>query len=454
MEVSVEELIQGEVTWAAGLANLDVLAQVDGILYRIDGVTRQSEPVFGDPGDVLAAAELPDGSVVISGTEGLFAVQHSELTPSPLSASLGSVGPAHLLATSVGDLWLASADGLYLWRDSVLYALDVQGFATENASLAWGPDPSGDPSAPASGASSSGLWVAAGGDLYFLRPSGDAFVAEYVRSGTAADAVIVDGHLSVCAILDGLLHRRSSAGTWDWLRLPSDLTGVAGVSGSLSTWLSTEAELWHFGQGRWSSTDLFGRLAGVDGLGRALVIDEGGLQRVWAGRPLLLFGHDDGSQLEFAVDLMLVAAPAGVSPRSYAVEVDGQPIPLLEGPKVLLDPIAFTDGPHELVARAHYRNGTVSEANLYFTVGDFVAPTWSEEIQFVYQKYCTPCHDPEGSAHLMYTAAAWQAEINLIMNAVESGSMPLNNDTNPTIDAVAPVDIQLIRAWAAGGFLQ
>jgi hypothetical protein len=54
----------------------------------------------------------------------------------------------------------------------------------------------------------------------------------------------------------------------------------------------------------------------------------------------------------------------------------------------------------------------------------------------------------------MYTAAAWQAEINLIMNAVESGSMPLNNDTNPTIDAVAPVDIQLIRAWAAGGFLQ
>jgi hypothetical protein len=41
----------------------------------------------------------------------------------------------------------------------------------------------------------------------------------------------------------------------------------------------------------------------------------------------------------------------------------------------------------------------------------------------------------------------------LILNSVESGAMPLNNDTNPTIDAVSPTEIQLIRAWAAGGFL-
>jgi len=450
MEVSVEELAWGEVTWAVGLRNLDVLAQVDGILYRVDGVTRQISPIFGDPGVISAAAELTDGSLVISGTEGLFAVQHGELAPSPLSDALGSVGPAQMLATSSGDLWLASAEGLYLWREAVLYQLDAQGFATEGAALAWGPDPRGEPS---SSGNDSGLWVAAAGDLYFLRPSGGSFVADHVHGGDAASAVIVDGHLSVWAIIDGLLHRRNSAGTWDWLQLSADLTGVAGAAGSLSTWMSTEAELWHFGQSRWSSTELFGRLLAVDGLGRALVATDLGLLRVWAGRPLLLFGHEDGEQLEYAVDLILVAAPAGVSPRSFLVTVDGEPIELLDGPKVLLDPIAFSDGPHELVAQAHYRNGTVAEAKLYFTVGDFVAPTWGVEIEAIHQQYCTPCHDPEGSAHLMYTSAAWQTEIDLILNAVESGSMPLNNDTNPTIDAVSPSEIQLIRSWAAGGFL-
>jgi len=448
MEVSGEKMIDGEVSWATGLSGLDVLAQMEGILYRINGATGQTDPIFGDPGQVLAAAELSDGSLLISGTEGLFAVQHGELAPSPLSEALGSVGPAHMLATESGDLWLASAEGLYLWRESVLYQLDVEGFATVGASLAWGPDPRGD-----SEESSEGLWVAAGGDLYFLRPSGESFIAEYVRAGDSASAVTVDGHLSVWAIVDGLLHRRTSAGSWEWLRLPTDLSGVAGAPGSLSTWLSTEAELWHYGQSRWSSTELFGRLVGVDGVGRALVVDDEGLQRVWAGRPLLLFGHVDGDKLEFAVDLMLVAAPAGVSPRSYIVTVDGTPLPLLEGPKVLLDPIGFGDGPHELVARAHYRNGTVAEAKLYFTVGDFVAPTWEVEVQALHQQYCTPCHDPEGSGHLMYTAAAWESEIDLILNAVESGSMPLNNDTNPTIDAVPPLGVQQVRAWAAGGFL-
>ena len=445
MEVSVEELIDGEVTWAAAMADLDVLAQVDSIVYRIDGASRQVEPIFGDPGDVLAAAELSDGSVIISGSEGLFAVQHGELAPSPLSEALGSVGPSSLLVGDDDDLWLASASGLYLWRSGVLFELDATGFGTSNAALAWGPDPNGE--------GSLGLWVAAEGSLYFLRPQGDSFSAEYVRGGDTTPAVAVDGHLSVWGVVDGLLHRRDSAGSWDWFELSAPVSSVAGAQGSLSTWLSTEEELWHYGHDGWSSTNQFGRLESVDGAGRALVATETGLERVWAGRPLLLFGHEDGEKLDFAVDLSLVAAPVGVSPRSFAVTVDGVSLLVEEGPLVRLDPIDFSDGPHELIAEAHYRSGVVSEAKLYFTVGDFVAPTWSEDIQPVHQKYCTPCHDPEGSGHLMFTAAAWEAEIDLILNSVESGAMPLNNDTNPTIDAVSPTESQLIRAWAAGGFL-
>jgi hypothetical protein len=445
MEVSVEELIEGEVTWAAAMADLDVLAQVDGILYLIDGASRQVDPIFGDPGDVLAAAELSDGSVVISGSEGLFAVQHGELAPSPLSSSLGSVGPSSLLVGEDDDLWLASASGIYLWRSGVLYQLDAAEFGTSNASLAWGPDPNGE--------GSSSLWVAAEGTLYFLRPQGESFSAEYVRGGETTPAVAVDGHLNVWGVVDGQLHRRDSAGGWDWFELAAPVSSVAGAQGSLSTWLSTEEELWHYGHDGWSSTNQFGRLESVDGAGRALVATETGLERVWAGRPLLLFGHDDGEKLEFAVDLSLVAAPLGVSPRSFSVTVDGVPLPVEEGPVVRLDPIHFSDGPHELIAEAHYRSGVVAEAKLYFTVGDFVAPSWSEDIESIYQNYCTPCHDPGGSAHLMFTAAAWESEIDLILNSVESGSMPLNNDTNPTIDPVSPTEIQLIRAWAAGGFL-
>ena len=142
MEVSVEELIEGEVTWAQDLSDLDILTQADGILYRIDGASQQVEPIFGDPGTVLAAAELEDGSLLISGSEGLFAVQHGELAPSPLSDALGSVGPSRMLVGEGGELWLASSSGLYLWREGVLYELDAQEFVDRSRLMSRAQPPS------------------------------------------------------------------------------------------------------------------------------------------------------------------------------------------------------------------------------------------------------------------------------------------------------------------------
>ena len=444
----MEELLTGDVRWATALPNLDVLAQMDGIIYRIDGESRRSEAIYGDPGDVHAAAQLADGTVLISGTEGLWVAQHTELTPSPLSSALEALSPKQMLAAPDGSLWLAAESGLFIWRDEALFSVGASGYSTSEATLAWGPDPAGG--------ESDGLWVASGPDLYFLRPQGASFNAEYVATGEAVSGVSVDGHQVVWAIIDGFLHRRDAAGNWDWLQLPGDLADAAAAGGINSTWLSTLTELWNYSGDGWSSTGLFGQLHDSDGVGRALVTTDEGLMRVWSGRPLLLFGVDDGQKLEFAQNVELVSAPAAATPRSYEVEVDGAPLTLELGERTLveLDPINFADGPHELVARAHYRNGVTAEASVFFTVGEFEAPTWTDHIQPIHQTYCTPCHDPSGSAHLMYTASVWQAEIEQILNSVESGAMPLNNETSPTIDAVSLAEIQMIRAWAAGGFAE
>ncbi|MEE2827612.1 MAG: hypothetical protein VX498_00370 [Myxococcota bacterium] len=448
MEANAERLVQGQVTWAVSLKNLDALALVDGILHRIDASSGEASPIFGDPGEVSDAVELPDGSILLSGSEGLFVVQHGEIAPSPLSESLAAIGPSRMLSTASGDLWLASESGLYLWRESVLYSVDVSGFSTADASLAWGPDPLTDGGGP------EGLWVASGGSLYFLRADGGGFVAESVREGELAPDLAVDGHLSLWGVVDGDLHRRNSDGLWDWYRLPSPVSAVQGAPGSMSTWLSTEAEIWHYGHDGWSSTDQFGLLADVDGVGRALVLDDEGLLRVWAGRPLLLFGLEDGSELEFTVQLLLVSAPTTARPRSYEVTVGGESRTVEAGPSVLLDPIEFADGAYELSASAYYRTGEVSEASLYFSVGDFEAPTWSADVYPLYQATCTPCHESEGTGHLMNTREAWVSEIDLILENLETDSMPLNNDTNPNIDPLTAAEKQLVRGWAAGGFLE
>ncbi|HCP46887.1 MAG TPA: hypothetical protein DIU15_12650, partial [Deltaproteobacteria bacterium] len=93
-------------------------------------------------------------------------------------------------------------------------------------------------------------------------------------------------------------------------------------------------------------------------------------------------------------------------------------------------------------------------ASLFFSVGEFVPPTWTDDIEPLFQAECGLCHRAEqgsvtvGGGRPLDTLVAWQADIDLILEVLEDGRMPLNNPS------LSGDDIRTIEDWRAGGFLE
>jgi hypothetical protein len=444
----IEILAQGGDLFAAGLSNYGLLYGDDAGLFIQAPGTPDALPLGADLGQPRGMAELSDASLLLLGSAGLFAVQSGILTPSPLQSSLAPLGIDHLLASEgeQGDnIWLFAADTTHLWSEGLLYRVEPAGLRLPADHFSWG--------APVSGKDA--LWVASQGGLYSIRFDDGLVAAQLHRASTLITAMAVDGHESLWLAADGDLFRRWPDDRWEWFSAPFVPSKMTSIEGSGDLWLETETSIWHHSAGVFQPVeDTEGaELVGVDGAGRAIARSGASLIRISAGRPLLFLGLSDGSELELPTEIQLLPTfPEGIT--SISVSLDGDDVTLAADLSLTLDPLELSDGAHELAVLLTYEDSEEVDGTLYFSVGEFIAPSWQADIYPIFSLHCSLCHlggqqaTTAGGGHPINSAAIWQLEIEMIIEQVEIENMPLNN---PPLSAAK---IQTIKAWRAGGFLE
>jgi hypothetical protein len=304
---------------------------------------------------------------------------------------------------------------------------------------------------------SQALWVAAGDSLYALVEGDDGFMA-YPRNGTfAVRSLAVDSYGTLWAADGGGLWGRWPDATEETLDLPFETLDVAASDRSGELWISTDEGLWLHDAGifRPLAGTPSGSLVGIDSVGRALVAGDSGLFRLSSGRPLLFLGVEDGTELADVSTLHVLPTVTDTFVGLSAL-LDGAAVTLNEEDSwsLQLDPDLLSDGAHELQVTADYGEDDEVSASLYFSVGKFIPPTWSADIEPLFQLECALCHTATagatsaGGGHPIDSLAAWQTEIEDILDAVTLERMPLNR---PPLDAAR---IRLIEDWRAGGFLE
>jgi hypothetical protein len=297
----------------------------------------------------------------------------------------------------------------------------------------------------------SGVW-AAGDEVSWFFDLG-------VGGGTAASAqgtVDASGDASGAAWFaePGGLVRVQPGPTVTHFLLPSEAR-PRGNPASDVTWVQSDGSAWRHRADAWSRLEGLPddvAVVGVDHAGRLLLAGEGGLVRADPERHLLLLGLEDGAHLEDLTRYVLPAPFGATPPLQIVAEIDGSPAEVTED-GIRLDPAALSDGAHALSVEAVWQDGEGATASLFFSVGEFVPPTWSDDIEPLFERSCTPCHAPAGGAHLLDNPLAWQAEINDILDETTTARMPLNNGTNPNFTALSDADLDVIGWWRAGGFL-
>jgi len=439
-------------SFALGLDNYGLLyGDEEGLFLQPPGVT-ETIALGTELGTPKSATELSDSSVLLLGSEGLFLLSDGVMTPSPLQTAIASLEIEALFATpgeSGDDLWLMAASATYVWSEGLLYTVEPSGLTLPATRASWG--------SPIDGKQA--LWIESEGALYSIRFDDGLVAAQLHRASTRISAMAIDGYETLWMAADGDLFRRWPDDRWEWFSTPFAPSAMASVAGSGDLWVETEGELWHH------SSDVFrpvegttgAELLGVDGAGRAIARHDGGLIRVSEGRPLLFIGLDEGQVLELETEVQLVPTlPEAVT--SLTASLDGTPLEVSEQEALLLDPLLLDNGAHELEVVVTYDDEEETVRSLFFSVGEFVPPTWETDIRPIFSQSCAQCHLGGGQATVasggdpLQTASQWQTAINDensdLLGRVESGNMPLNNPS------LSPTEVQTIKDWIAGGFLE
>lgn len=445
LAVRSEILVPDPSGFAATLPGYDVLAGTEQGVLRIDARSGESLSL-GDVGAVSSAAALSADALVLASDTGLWASDGHALVASPLAEAAGLAPDAapvlcatpRLLGGDATDLWIAAATGLSLVRDGTLYDLEPADLGGAGASFAFGA-PVGDRAVP---------WVGGADGLYALVEGDGGLEARAADLDVAAESLTVDARGELWVLEDGELARRAADGKWQRLYLPEPIVALAGDGGSEAIWVQTDTGLYRGRDGVFSPIEgpPGGALAAVDAAGRALLVGPEGVVRASVGRTILLFGLEDGALLDHEAILEVVPSEAEEVSVVEAT-LDGEPAEVAaDPPRVLLDPLVLADGPHELAVTVHWGETEETES-LFFAVGAFDAPTWSRDVAPLFLDHCARCHGYGGAGHRMDTPALWRSQFDTILEMVGSGRMPL-----PPNPSLSPEDLQVLRAWRAGGF--
>jgi hypothetical protein len=438
LTVIVEVLSPEVPTAAAPLAGGRAVIQTQAGLRL--ATTATVTPILGGVGALAGAAEW-SGTVVVAGEAGIGVLERGSLVGSPLGDALPGFGARQLLEARPGGragLWLAGSGGLAVWSDGQLRSVEPAPLPATGCVMAFGAPVGATPA----------LWLACQGTLYGLVPAGAAFQAHRqvevsVGASLAADVAgalwIEDGR--------GAVWSRGRGGGWRPHDFARGVTRVVAASVAEEVWFETMEGLWVYDQAAFrpvSGAD-GARLLAALGPGRALAASPQGLLRLSVGLRVDLEGLEDGALLSAPVELTVhPLRPDAV--LSLTAAVDDVAIPVLEGARIALDPEDFEDGTHTLVVRADYGAEAV-QASLRFSRYAGPPPTWRADVQPLFAERCALCHGAQGSARRLDTAPIWAEQIDVILENVRSGRMPLPPNRTLSSDEVARIE-----GWAAAGF--
>ncbi|MEM9491227.1 MAG: hypothetical protein AAGC55_18910, partial [Myxococcota bacterium] len=252
-----------------------------------------------------------------------------------------------------------------------------------------------------------------------------------------------DGALWVVA--EGRLHRRDSAGGWTIYELPAPALAVYANPRASHVWIRSEAELLVFNDGVFSRVDSMAAGAtpwDVDDIGRLLISDGSGLQRVSLGRPVAVLGIPDSGVI-FAPTKLVFAPTDADSVVDLQVTLGGTALALEAGPwRTVVDPLQLDAGTYDLAIDVSYQD-EVARGDRQFIV---TSPTWEGDIAPLYEQHCARCHAGDTGAVALDSYESWQVRFADIVERVERNNMPLGQEPLGDLDKVT------IQAWGAKGF--
>lgn len=431
LEGVVDPLAERPITFAAGLDDGTILADGPDGLLRVDTATVVE--LGADAGAVRAVA-MVDGTPLVGGSFGLFAVVGDAMQPSPIVDVIGGV-VATDLAIADGRVWIASQRGLSVWSSGTSASVAPDGLPTADAELSFGARVGGVPA----------MWVLSAGRVYGLTLDGAKAYPQTFGADIRSLATATDGTLWIVE-RGGILRSRRLDGTFrerDAIR--GAVRVVAARDGAV--WIETVSEVWRHFDGAFQEVQGAVRPlleAANDG---SVLAGADRLVRVFPELRVDFDGVDEGALLLTTTTITLrPLLPERIT--SLTATLDDAAIEAGTGPwSVTVDPTTLTDGTHTLKAVATYDDGRTAESSLRFSYFAGPVPNWTDDVAPLMTAHCEVCHGERASARPLDTFELWQAEIDLILFNVREGRMPLM--PNRPLNAA---EIAAIEGWAAAGF--
>lgn len=448
---TTETLVAGPVDLAVPLSDGSILID-DGASLAIVTPGIADPTVIGRTGEIgslLAYAEL-NGTTLIAGSAGTFVVQTGAgagLFRAPIETAIGS-DPIHALALTprpeaASDLWVATADHLYVFRDDALHEVTLADVSLGNAELA--------PLGPGA------VWAATAEDLVQLRidPAAVMLRATRIDRPLGASSITVDADGTLWMIEGGEVSSLRRDLRLDRYTLPFAATRVFASRDANDVWFALENGTFQHQLHRIfrpvDGLSLEGALAGPEGTlyGRSA----GGVVRVRSRHAITLEGLHAGPILEATrIEIRLPSAGSVTAVRARAGTVDLDVMGPIDDaatpPALVLEPGPIPVGSSMLTIEADYADGTLT-ASLSVPIEIATDATWTADIAPLYEMHCADCHGERGpSPTRLDSRQAWIDLSARIIDNVVTGRMPLGRASLP------PSDIALIQAWASGGFTE
>jgi hypothetical protein len=448
---ATETLVEGDVTLAVPLADGSLLVDDGTQLSIVYADAREPTPV-GTAGEIgtLRAYVALGTSTLVAGSEGTFVVQttpRSGLFRAPIEDVIGDEVIRELAATprpdAPSDLWVATEERLYLFRDETLTEVRVEGASLASVSLAT--------------RGSLSVWAATPSRLLQVRVESAtrALSATEVARPPGASALAVDANSTLWLVSGGALWSLGSDLRLDAYDLPFAPDALFAARDASDVWVRAEDGSFYHQLDR-----IFRRVesAPLDDVrpgpnGTLFAHVDGATRRVRARHPITVEGLHSGPILSATrVEVLMPNAEHVVEVRAHAGAVILEVAPPFDvastPPAFTLEPGPVPVGTHRLIVEADYDDGTLT-AVFEASIDIATDATWTNDIEPIYQNYCADCHGERGpSPTRLDERAQWIERSDRIIENVVTGRMPLSRPMLP------PSDIALIQAWASGGFAE
>lgn len=425
--------------WAAGLGGGDVLAAFDDRLLHI----RTTTTARLDPpsGRIVGIAAGPQGKL-LAASDGIHALHEQGLVRSPLSDALAGLEPVDLLSAGgegAYTLWIAGRTQLAYWSDGQVHTVAPQGLPTSDCRLA----------STLEGPDRRWVWAACAGRLYALVPGPEGLQAQAQVDVSDVRSLAADGVETLWVVNGaGEVWSRDPGDAWRPHTFASDALRVR--ADGPDAWFETMSGLWHHGPSGFAAVNSptsLGLLASLAD-GQVLLQTAEGLVRGSLRRGIRFEGLAPNALIE-APTLVTLAVVTPAQVESVLARLDDAPLSVREdlGWSVFVDTSSLSDGSHELQVEVTYADGEQVQSSLRFSYYAGPVPTWTGDVQPIFEARCAICHGNQSGARRLDGAELWQEQITSILENVTTERMPL-----PPNPPLTREELDRIEGWVAAGF--